>query len=61
VSVAVSLAVPSTGTSEPRTRSIGGAPAVMCKSEAFLATTSRRISEKSRFMPIDVSATGGRT
>src|SRR5215218_7171880 len=61
VSVAVSLGVSSTATSEPRTRSIGGAPAVMWRSDAFLLTTSRRISEKSMFMPIDVSALRGRT
>jgi hypothetical protein len=56
VSVAVSRCMPSTGASEPRTRSIGGAPAVMWRSEAFWATTWRRISEKSKFMPLDVSA-----
>src|SRR5215217_9192093 len=49
-------AAPSTGTSAPRMRSIGGAPAVRWRSDAFCATTWRRISEKSKFMPLDSSA-----
>src|SRR3954452_19894072 len=50
VSVGVSFGSPSTGTSEPRTRIIGGAPAVMWRSDALRRTTSRRISEKSKVM-----------
>ena len=50
VSVGVRFGSPSIGTSEPRLRSIGGAPAVMWRSDAFCLTTSMRISEKSKFM-----------
>src|SRR3954470_2228642 len=50
VSVGVSLGIPSIATSEPRTRNIGGEPAVMCRSEDLCATTWGRISEKSKFM-----------
>ena len=49
------------GFEDIQTVEAGGAPAVMWRSEAFRRTTSRRISEKSRFMPIDVSAPGDRT
>src|SRR3712207_1808872 len=39
------------GTSEPRSRSMGGAPGVRWRSDAFCLTTSTRISEKSKFIP----------
>ena len=45
VSVGVSDGTPSIGISEPRTRSIGGDPAVMCRSDALFLTTARRSSE----------------
>src|SRR5688500_4002771 len=47
VSVGVSLGIPSSGTSEPRWRIIGGTPAVRCRSDALRLTTWMRMSEKS--------------
>src|ERR1700743_1386790 len=46
----------SRGTSEPRTRMVGGAPEVMWRSEALCSTTLSRMSAKSKFMPSLVSA-----
>src|SRR3954471_8470760 len=48
--------MPSSGTSEPRTRIVGGAPAVMWRSEALCSTTLSRMSAKSKFMPPRSSA-----
>src|SRR3954454_7864439 len=59
VSVGVMLGRPSSGTSEPRTRIVGGAPEVMWRSEALCSTTLSRMSAKSKFMPPPTSACGG--
>src|ERR1700754_3915477 len=56
VSVGVRFGMPSRGTSEPRTRMVGGAPEVMWRSEALCSTTLSRMSAKSKFMPRDASA-----
>src|SRR5690348_4056666 len=56
VSVGVRLGMPSRGTSEPRTRMVGGAPEVMWRSEALCSTTLSRMSAKSKFMPPQASA-----
>src|SRR3954466_10435524 len=48
--------MPSSGTSEPRTRMVGGAPEVMWRSEALCSTTLSRMSAKSKFMPPGASA-----
>src|SRR3954462_14995628 len=48
--------MPSRGTSEPRTRMVGGAPEVMWRSEALCSTTLSRMSAKSKFMPPGASA-----
>src|SRR3954468_19252292 len=48
--------MPSSGTSEPRTRTVGGAPEVMWRSEALCSTTLSRMSAKSKFMPPGASA-----
>src|SRR5688572_7280341 len=48
--------MPSRGTSEPRTRMVGGAPEVMWRSEALCSTTLSKMSAKSKFMPSLVSA-----
>src|SRR4051812_42976967 len=48
--------MPSRGTSEPRTRMVGGAPEVMWRSEALCSTTLSRMSAKSKFMPTKASA-----
>src|SRR4051794_20421148 len=48
--------MPSSGTSEPRTRMVGGAPDVMWRSEALCSTTLSRMSAKSKFMPPKASA-----
>src|SRR4051812_16014008 len=48
--------MPSRGTSEPRTRMVGGAPEVMWRSEALCSTTLSRMSAKSKFMPPQASA-----
>src|SRR3954466_4265934 len=48
--------MPSRGTSEPRTRMVGGAPEVMWRSEALCSTTLSRMSAKSKFMPPLASA-----
>src|ERR1700754_5303897 len=48
--------MPSRGTSEPRTRIVGGAPDVMWRSEALCSTTLSRMSAKSKFMPPHSSA-----
>src|ERR1044072_8097895 len=48
--------MPSRGTSEPRTRMVGGAPEVMWRSEALCSTTLSKMSAKSKFMPPDASA-----
>src|SRR3954462_7030072 len=50
--------MPSSGTSEPRTRTVGGAPEVMWRSEALCSTTLSRMSAKSKFMPPGSSAGG---
>src|SRR5690348_15966203 len=50
--------MPSRGTSEPRTRIVGGAPEVMWRSEALCSTTLSRMSAKSKFMPPPTSAVG---
>src|SRR6478672_1485457 len=60
VSVGVRLGCPSIGTSEPRTRMVGGAPEVMWRSEALCSTTLSRMSAKSKFMPSLSSAGTGR-
>src|SRR3954469_1527354 len=51
--------MPSSGTSEPRTRMVGGAPEVMWRSEALCSTTLSRMSAKSKFMPPGASALRG--
>src|SRR3954452_16234952 len=56
VSVGVRFGMPSRGTSEPRTRMVGGAPEVMWRSEALCSTTLSRMSAKSKFMPPGASA-----
>src|SRR3954468_8335733 len=56
VSVGVRFGIPSRGTSEPRTRMVGGAPEVMWRSEALCSTTLSRMSAKSKFMPPGASA-----
>src|SRR4051794_10711711 len=56
VSVGVRFGMPSRGTSEPRTRMVGGAPEVMWRSEALCSTTLSRMSAKSKFMPPLASA-----
>src|ERR1700709_666180 len=56
VSVGVRFGWPSSGTSEPRTRTVGGAPEVMWRSEALCSTTLSRMSAKSKFMPPHSSA-----
>src|SRR4051794_11239985 len=56
VSVGVRFGMPSRGTSEPRTRMVGGAPEVMWRSEALCSTTLSRMSAKSKFMPRLASA-----
>src|SRR6185436_11731544 len=58
VSVGVRFGMPSRGTSEPRTRIVGGAPEVMWRSEALCSTTLSRMSAKSKFMPPRTSASG---
>src|SRR4051794_15574296 len=60
VSVGVRFGIPSRGTSEPRTRMVGGAPEVMWRSEALCSTTLSRMSAKSKFMPPEASASGRR-
>src|SRR4051812_31873581 len=60
VSVGVRFGIPSSGTSEPRTRMVGGAPEVMWRSEALCSTTLSRMSAKSKFMPPGASASRGR-
>src|SRR3954451_16530969 len=60
VSGGVRLGSPSIGTSEPRTRTVGGAPEVMWRAEALCSTTLSRMSAKSKFMPPDASASGRR-
>src|SRR4051794_13649657 len=52
------LGWPSSGTSEPRTRIVGGAPDVMWRSDALCSTTLSRMSAKSKFMPSPTSAVG---
>src|SRR4051794_33583014 len=59
VSVGVRFGMPSSGTREPRTRIVGGAPEVMWRSEALCSTTLSRMSAKSKFMPPGASASGG--
>src|SRR4051794_29649858 len=56
VSVGVRFGIPWSGTSEPRTRIVGGAPEVMWRSEALCSTTLSRMSAKSKFMPPGASA-----
>src|SRR4051794_39007312 len=56
VSVGVRFGIPSRGTSEPRTRMVGGAPEVMWRSEALCSTTLSKMSAKSKFMPLQASA-----
>src|SRR4051794_35110993 len=56
VSVGVRFGIPSRGTSEPRTRMVGGAPEVMWRSEALCSTTLSKMSAKSKFMPPLASA-----
>src|SRR3954452_1955712 len=56
VSVGVRFGIPSRGTSEPRTRMVGGAPEVMWRSEALCSTTLSKMSAKSKFMPPGASA-----
>src|SRR3954454_25168275 len=56
VSVGVRFGMPSRGTSEPRTRMVGGAPEVMWTSEALCSTTLSKMSAKSKFMPPQASA-----
>src|SRR3954464_15871908 len=56
VSVGVRFGIPSSGTREPRTRSVGGAPEVMWRSEALCSTTLSKMSAKSKFMPTEASA-----
>src|SRR4051794_8891285 len=51
--------MPSRGTSEPRTRMVGGAPEVMWRSEALCSTTLSKMSAKSKFMPLQASALRG--
>src|SRR6478609_3590676 len=51
--------MPSRGTSEPRTRMVGGAPEVMWRSEALCSTTLSKMSAKSKFMPPHASAPWG--
>src|SRR5690348_10401338 len=48
--------MPSSGTSEPRTRMVGGAPEVRWRSDALFSTTLSRMSAKSKFMPPHSSA-----
>src|SRR4051794_8096524 len=48
--------MPSRGTSEPRTRMVGGAPEVMWRSEALCSTTLSKMYAKSKFMPPTASA-----
>ncbi len=52
VSVGVSFGIPSSGTSAPFWRIMGGVPAVRWRSEAFCFTTSMRMSEKSKFIDL---------
>src|SRR4051794_36509072 len=59
VSVGVRFGIPSRGTSEPRTRMVGGAPEVMWRSEALCSTTLSKMSAKSKFMPPGASALRG--
>src|SRR5919197_190675 len=56
VSVGVMFGYPSSGTRDPRTRTVGGAPEVMWRSEALCSTTLSRMSAKSKFMPPHSSA-----
>src|SRR5688572_6127115 len=56
VSVGVSFGWPSIGTRPPRTRSIGGAPAVIWRSDALFLTTARRISAKSRLTSLYIGS-----
>src|SRR4051794_10067648 len=51
--------MPSSGTREPRTRIVGGAPDVMWRSEALCSTTLSKMSAKSKFMPTEASALRG--
>jgi hypothetical protein len=51
--------MPSSATSPPRIRSVGGAPEVMCRSDALFLTTARRISEKSRLTSPFIGTGGG--